>query len=56
MQTPNSESARAEEAKILDQLVADLPILESLQNLILEVKAKFGQSCQEKINLCKAFA
>ena len=57
MQTPNSQELRkTEEAKIIDQMVADLPILESLRDLILEVKAKFGQNCQEKIDLCEAFA
>ena len=53
MQRTNSqELRRIDESKILDQLVADLPILESLQDLILEVKAKFGQSCHEKIDRC----
>ena len=57
MQTPNSqEEQRTEETRILDQLVADMPTISSLQDLIQELKAKFGHYCQEKIERCEKFA
>ena len=54
--TQSQEFFRTEETKSLYQLVADLPSVESSKDLILEVKAKFGQNCQEKIEQCEAFA
>ena len=54
--THSQELQRVEETKLLDKLVADLPNFDSSQDLIFEVKAKFGQGCPEKIELCEAFA
>jgi hypothetical protein len=50
--THTQELQRAEESKLLDQLVADLPSVQSMQDLIEEVKSKFGDCCLDKVYLC----